>query len=243
MPEEHNRVIADHVGDFLLTPSRDADMNLIREGIDPSRIEFVGNTMIDSLLQYRNRAAELDIASKELGVSDYILVTLHRPALVDDAVALVEVMDLLEEIARERPVVFPMHPRTLGVLKAAGWHPSSVLLLEPQSYLRFLSLELGAWAVLTDSGGIQEETTVLGIPCFTLRTTTERPVTVSEGTNQVLGIGRDALAAFRAALGGPLDRQPSTPEGWDGRAAARAAAALVRRYGTERAETPALALG
>ena len=241
MPEEHNRVIADHVADLLLTPTRAAGDNLLAEGVAPARIAFVGNTMIDSLRRHEAAARALDVARREHGVEGHLLVTLHRPSLVDDAERLIEVMEVLEDVARERPVLFPVHPRTAGVLDAAGWRPRRVRLVEPQGYLRFLSLEASAWVVLTDSGGVQEETTVLGVPCFTLRTTTERPVTVAEGTNRVLGVGPEALVAFRAALRGPLPRGGSVPDGWDGRAAARVAEVLLGRYGAEEPVAPPVA--
>jgi UDP-N-acetylglucosamine 2-epimerase (non-hydrolysing) len=231
MPEEINRIVADHLADLLLTPTRDADENLLTEGIPADRIRFVGNTMIDSLRRYEAAARTLDVAGNDYGVEGYVLVTLHRPALVDDPERLVEVLDVLEEIAVERPVLFPVHPRTAKNLNAAGARAHRVRLLEPQRYLRFLSLQLSAYAVVTDSGGVQEETTILGVPCFTLRTSTERPVTVSEGTNRVLGVGTEALADLRAALEAPLERRPRVPEGWDGEAANRAADAVVERYG------------
>ncbi|MFN2470682.1 MAG: non-hydrolyzing UDP-N-acetylglucosamine 2-epimerase [Gaiellaceae bacterium] len=230
MPEEVNRIVADHVAEVLLTPSRDADANLLGEGISGDSIAFVGNTMIDSLRRYEEQARDLEVGRRDYGCEGYVLVTLHRPALVDDANCLVEVMDHLEDVAAERAVLFPLHPRTRSVLRAAGWRPSRVRLLEPQSYIRFLSLQIGAFAVLTDSGGVQEETTVLGIPCFTLRTTTERPVTVTEGTNRVLGLGTEALETFREALEGGLPRRAVVPERWDGRAAQRVAEVVVGHY-------------
>ena len=233
MPEEHNRVVTDHLSDLLLTPSTDADRNLLAEGIPPERIEFVGNVMIDSLRTFEARARAMDLAGTEFGVEGPLLVTLHRPGLVDHPDRLLEVMDVIEEVAVERAVLFPVHPRTAQVLDSTGWSPSRVRLLEPQSYLRFLSLMLSASAVLTDSGGIQEETTALGIPCFPLRATTERPITVAQGTNKVVGVGSEGLARFRAALGDARARSASTsiPERWDGHAAPRCADALVARYG------------
>src|SRR5215210_2143164 len=231
MPEENNRVVADHLAELLLTPSRDANENLAAEGIAEARIKFVGNLMIDSLRRYEPVARELDVAGRELGLEDHLLVTLHRPALVDRANELIQVMEMLEDVTRDRPVVFPVHPRTRGMLEAQGWRGGSVLLLAPQSYVRFLSLMVSAAAVLTDSGGIQEETTVLGVPCFTLRATTERPITVAAGTNHVLGTGRKALDLFLELLPAAARRALEPPERWDGRAAARAADALVRRFG------------
>jgi UDP-N-acetylglucosamine 2-epimerase (non-hydrolysing) len=231
MPEEHNRVIADHLAELLLTPSLDADANLAAEGIPTERVRFVGNVMIDSLRRYEGRARELDVPGRELQVQGHLLVTLHRPSLVDHSQRLLEVMQALERVAEERPVVFPVHPRTRSMLDEQGWRGRRVHLLEPQSYVRFLSLMVTASAVLTDSGGIQEETTALGVPCFTLRSTTERPITVSEGTNRVLGTGSEALARFLELLG-PARLGPARElERWDGQAAGRAAAALVDRFG------------
>lgn len=224
MPEETNRILTDHISELLLTPSQDADQNLIDEGIPSEQIAFVGNTMIDSLITHRDRAASLTIAAEEFSAEDYLLVTLHRPSLVDDPEKLRETMLTLERVAESRPVLFPVHPRTRAALD--GWQSKRVELLEPQSYLRFLSLLLHAGAVLTDSGGIQEETTVLGVPCFTLRTTTERPITISEGTNTLLGTGEQAFEHLEAALAQPLVRAPRSPEGWDGQAAERVALAL-----------------
>ncbi len=241
MPEEHNRVIADHLAELLLTPSRDADANLAAEGISGERVSFVGNVMIDSLRQYEARARELDVARRDLGVQDHLLVTLHRPSLADQAERLLEVMQVIEKIAEDRPVIFPVHPRTRTKLDEQGWRGRGVYLLEPQGYIRFLSLMVGASAVLTDSGGIQEETTVLGVPCFTLRTTTERPITVSEGTNRVLGTGAEALARFGELLPSAQPGPGREIEGWDGQAALRAADALLDRFGdSELAGTPRL---
>jgi UDP-N-acetylglucosamine 2-epimerase (non-hydrolysing) len=191
----------------------------------------VGNVMIDSLRRYEGQARELDTARRELGVEDHLLVTLHRPSLVDDPASLLQVMDVLERIAADRPVVFPVHPRTRSMLDGQAWQGDRVHLLEPQGYLRFLSLMATASAVLTDSGGIQEETTVLGVPCFTLRTTTERPITVSDGTNRVLGTGVEALASFEELLPSAVPGRGRTIEGWDGQAAPRAADALIETFG------------
>jgi len=171
------------------------------------------------------------VARSELGVEDYVLVTLHRPAVVDDQAELVRVMEVLEQVAERRPVLFPVHPRTRANLDRAGWAGDRVGLLEPQGYLRFLSLEASARAVLTDSGGVQEETTVLGVPCFTLRANTERPITIEQGTNRLLGVGAGALAAFGRDLDDALPGNGTVPEGWDGRAAERAARAIAQRYG------------
>jgi UDP-N-acetylglucosamine 2-epimerase (non-hydrolysing) len=229
MPEEHNRVLTDQLAELLLTPTRDADRNLQAEGVDDRRIAFVGNTMIDSLLTYATTARQLDVAG-ELGVDGFVLVTLHRPGLVDRPDRFRSVLEALERVAEERPVVYPMHPRSQKRLGEIGWRSRRVRLLPPQSYLRFLSLMTAAEAVVTDSGGIQEETTVLGIPCFTLRANTERPITVELGTNTVLGVGDSALEKLPRVL---RERQPSRavqPDGWDGKAAERAGHAILSRF-------------
>ena len=231
MPEEHNRVIVDHLSELLLTPSRDADENLRREGLAPERIAFVGNTMIDSLRVHEARARELEVARKEYAAEDYLLVTLHRPATVDDPAALREVMSALETVAEQRPVLFPVHPRTARMLADADVQARRVQLLSPQGYLRFLSLQAFAAAILTDSGGVQEEATALGVPCFTFRRNTERPVTISEGTNRLLGTGPDGLARFLREVETPRRAEPREPEGWDGHAARRVTRALVDRFG------------
>jgi UDP-N-acetylglucosamine 2-epimerase (non-hydrolysing) len=228
MPEEHNRVLTDHLAELLLTPSRDADKNLLSEAIAPERIAFVGNTMIDSLRTFEQAARALDVAA-ELETKDYLLVTLHRPGLVDHPDRFQPVLEALETVAEDRPVLYPIHPRSRQRLEDAGWRPRRVRLLEPQSYLRFLSLLTTAHAVLTDSGGIQEETTVLGIPCYTLRANTERPITVELGTNTLLGVAEPALQRLLRSLDGSKPRRPVEPEGWDGHAADRVRDAIAVR--------------
>ncbi len=224
MPEEVNRIVADRFATQLFLHSAEAAENLRAEGIPDERMHFVGNTMIDTLvaLEGRFRAAG---AAARLGVEPgaFVLVTLHRPALVDGPL-LGETVRRLAELARERPVLFPVHPRTrkmmeaVEVCEAPGLH-----LVEPLGYLDFLSLMADAGAVLTDSGGIQEETTYLGVPCFTLRANTERPVTVRAGTNTLLGLDPAAIAGIPAALEarGPAPTEP--PPLWDGHAAERVA--------------------
>jgi UDP-N-acetylglucosamine 2-epimerase (non-hydrolysing) len=225
MPEELNRVLVDHLAELLFLHSDDAVANLEREGIDPERMKFVGNTMIDTLValedRFRDRAAA---AAYGLEARSYLLVTLHRPALVDGPL-LEEAMAALAAVARELPVAFPVHPRTrkmLGDREVPG-----VRLLDPVGYLDFLSLEADAAAVLTDSGGIQEETTYLGIPCFTLRTNTERPVTVREGTNTVLGLDPGRIAEIPGLLAARTAEAPQRPRFWDGHAAERIADVLA----------------
>jgi UDP-N-acetylglucosamine 2-epimerase (non-hydrolysing) len=239
MPEEHNRRLTDHLSTLLLTHSRDADENLEREGIVGESVVFVGNTMIDTLLANVKRARRLAMWRRVgLRAGSYVLVTLHRPALVDDQELLARTMRALEAVARDAPVVFPVHPRTLDRLATLGFTASERLVVtSPLPYRRFLSLEAGAAAVVTDSGGVQEETTALGVPCFTLRDRTERPVTVSHGTNTVLGLDPDRIAEIPDLLA----RSPSqrrVPPLWDGNAGERAARAIEQALGVAPAESP-----
>jgi UDP-N-acetylglucosamine 2-epimerase (non-hydrolysing) len=231
MPEEVNRVLVDQVSDLLFTHSPEALANLTREGIDPARVELVGNTMIDSLVALEGRILERNAAAgMGLEPGSYLLVTLHRPALVDGEL-LEPAIDALAEVAAEMPVVFPVHPRTRARLAGLGGGRSEaegLRLIDPIGYLDFLSLQADARAVLTDSGGIQEETTYLGVPCFTLRANTERPITISEGTNTLLGLDPARIAEVPALLA-----QGTEPDGppplWDGAAAGRTADVIVRR--------------
>jgi len=228
MPEEINRVLTDRLSDLLFTPSPDGDENLRAEGIDPSRIHFVGNVMIDSLMAALPRARESRIHARlELRPKEYALATLHRPANVDDPAALSRLMSALGEVAAQIPLVFPIHPRTRSRLPP-GFEAKGLKLVEPLGYLDFLALTAQARLVMTDSGGIQEETTALGVPCLTLRENTERPVTVEVGTNRLVGTDpARAVAAAREILDGRA-RQGRVPELWDGRAAERVADVLLR---------------
>jgi UDP-N-acetylglucosamine 2-epimerase (non-hydrolysing) len=219
MPEEVNRVITDHLSTVLLTTLRSAEENLAAEHIPTERVVPVGNTMIDTLRANEDEARALAAwRDFDLTPGNYLLVTLHRPNLVDDASRLRDVVAALDEVAETLPVVFPVHPRTRKNLES---EPRRVVLTEPLPYRRFLSLETEAAAVLTDSGGIQEETTALGVRCFTLRTTTERPETL-DGTNRLLAPAE--IREIPAQLGEPL--KGLIPEQWDGRAGERAAAAI-----------------
>jgi UDP-N-acetylglucosamine 2-epimerase (non-hydrolysing) len=216
----------------LFTPSRDADENLLSEGIPPERIRFVGNVMIDSLLKHLPQAKRSNIA-QELGVAgkDYAVLTLHRPANVDDRETFARILEALEEIATKLPIVFPVHPRTKKTISEFGFGEriknSRLSLIAPLPYLDFLNLYSGARLVLTDSGGIQEETTVLGIPCLTLRETTERPITVKMGTNTVVGSDpRKIMAGAMAALDRSKTPQHSVPPLWDGNTSDRILDAL-----------------
>jgi UDP-N-acetylglucosamine 2-epimerase (non-hydrolysing) len=226
MPEEINRIVADEFAEHLFLHCDEAVENLRAEGIADQRMHFVGNTMIDSLvaMEARFRAVHAAIA---LGVQpgSYLLVTLHRPALVDGPL-LADVLARLENVTRELPVVFPVHPRTRKAMELMGFHSGPALrLIEPVSYLEFLSLEADAAAVLTDSGGVQEETTYLGVPCFTLRENTERPVTVRAGTNTLLGLEPERIDDIVPSL--PRAKiATEAPPLWDGRAAERVADVL-----------------
>jgi UDP-N-acetylglucosamine 2-epimerase (non-hydrolysing) len=226
MPEEINRIVADDFSEHLFLHCEEAVENLRAEGIPEERMHFVGNTMIDSLVAMEERFRALD-AANALGLQPgrYLLVTLHRPALVDGPL-LADVVSHLENVSRELPVVFPVHPRTRKMMELMGFHSTpAVRLLEPVSYLEFLSLEADACAVLTDSGGVQEETTYLGVPCFTLRDNTERPVTVRAGTNTLLGLEPERIDEILPALARPqVITEP--PPLWDGRAAERVADVL-----------------
>ncbi len=227
MPEEVNRIVADRFAEHLFLHSEEAIANLRAEGIPDARMHFVGNTMIDTLVALEARFRAAGTAGR-LGVEPggFVLVTLHRPALVDGPL-LAETVAQLAALARELPVVFPVHPRTRKMMEAIDANHPGLELIEPLGYLDFLSLMADAGAVLTDSGGIQEETTYLGIPCFTLRANTERPVTVSLGTNTLLGLDPAAIATIPAALAarGPASAEP--PPLWDGHAAERIADVIV----------------
>jgi UDP-N-acetylglucosamine 2-epimerase (non-hydrolysing) len=243
MPEEHNRRLTDHVSTLLLTHSEEAHENLAAEGIPADRIAFVGNTMIDTLLQNVDAARALRTwEDYDVREGDYVLVTLHRPALVDDGDLLARTISALGVVAEAVPVVFPVHPRTRARIESLGLEVSKrIRLTEPQPYGRFLSLESAAMAVVTDSGGVQEETTALGIRCFTLRNNTERPVTVSHGTNIVLGLDPDRLASIPDYLELPL--REGTPPLWDGRAGIRAADAVEGFLGVREVGEIATAAG
>jgi UDP-N-acetylglucosamine 2-epimerase (non-hydrolysing) len=226
MPEEINRIVTDRLADLLLTPSRDADDALRREGEPDDEIVFVGNVMIDSLYHALARARAGGFRQR-LGVDGCaVVVTLHRPSNVDDPVRLASLAHALREVARERPVIFPAHPRTQDKLREAGLALGKVQVLEPVGYHEMLDLVDGAFAVVTDSGGLQEETTALGVPCLTIRENTERPITITEGTNRLVPDPRDIPSALREVRRSPLRR---SPDGWDGKAAERIVSELLDR--------------
>lgn len=225
MPEEINRVVTDRISDFLLAPSPDAIDNLRAEGYRDDQIHLVGNVMIDTLLANLERAKQrVWLRDHDLEPGGYALVTLHRPSNVDDPEMLARHVSFLEWLGAQLPVVFPCHPRTAARLD--GVVPAGVRVVEPLGYLDFISLQSSARLVVTDSGGVQEETTVLGVPCLTVRESTERPITVSEGTNRVVGTDP---AVVRAATEEVLAHgvEPRRPALWDGNAAQRIADVLM----------------
>jgi UDP-N-acetylglucosamine 2-epimerase (non-hydrolysing) len=238
MPEEINRVLTDRLSDLLLTHSPEAAANLAAEGIDQNRVRFVGNTMIDSLRRFEARAEARrpwEACSVERG--EYVLVTLHRPSNVDERGRLRRVVAALMALGRHVPVLFPVHPRTIERLRAGGLlrglDRAGVRCMEPLGYLDFLGLEIAAGAIVTDSGGLQEEASALGVPCFTLRPNTERPVTITQGTNTLLGEDPRPIADIRPRA---LERRPARIEGWDGRAGERAADAIPSALGVRSAK-------
>lgn len=233
MPEEINRLVTDAIADLLWTPSPDADENLLREGIPSDKIELIGNIMIDSFELLRGKI-EASPSRKKLGLEgdDYALLTLHRPSNVDDKGILESIVDALEQISGSLRLVFVAHPRTMKNLKLHGLEErlrsiANVDLLTPLPYIDFMSIVTGARLVITDSGGLQEETTYLGIPCLTMRENTERPVTVTVGTNELVG-ARDLPQQVRRILDGNW-KKGTRPQLWDGNAASRAVESLARR--------------
>ena len=227
MPEEVNRIVADRFAEWLFLHSDEAVENLRAEGIPDERMHLVGNTMIDTLVALEDRIRAAGSATR-LGVKpgSYALVTLHRPALVDGPL-LGETVAQLAALAEQMPVVFPVHPRTRKMMEGLRPDAPGLLLTDPLGYLDFLSLVADAGAVLTDSGGIQEETTYLGVPCFTLRDNTERPVTIRAGTNTLLGLDPAAIAAIPRALADRDDAPSQPPPLWDGHAAERIADVIL----------------
>jgi UDP-N-acetylglucosamine 2-epimerase (non-hydrolysing) len=224
MPEEINRVVTDTISDVLFTTCEDANTNLRQEGIPDERVHFVGNIMIDSLVAMLPKAAASTVLQTfNMKPRGYVAVTLHRPSNVDHPDRLLEIMNALTRIGKDCPVVFPVHPRTRKQLQAAGWQPEhdGVRLCDPLGYLDFLKLMSEAGAVLTDSGGIQEETSFLGIPCLTVRDNTERPITISQGTNRLVPADTATLVtALTAALSATERSRPTLPL-WDGKTAGR----------------------
>ena len=240
MPEEINRVVTDQLATRLYTTERSAEGNLRREGIPAERVSFCGNVMIDTLLAHRAQAPGAADTLRAHGIAPglldhpngYGVVTLHRPSNVDDPHTLRALLGVLGEVATELPLVFALHPRTRANIERLGANhlidPACILLLPPQGYLEMLGLMAGATLVLTDSGGLQEETTALGVPCLTLRQNTERPITVEQGTNTLVGGDRQAILQGVAEILGGRGKRGRVPELWDGHAADRIASDLWR---------------
>jgi UDP-N-acetylglucosamine 2-epimerase (non-hydrolysing) len=236
MPEEINRILTDAISDLLLTPSPDGDENLKAEGIPAEKIRFVGNVMIDSLLA-NLKIAERSTVREELKLTErgYAALTLHRPSNVDDKATFSGLLEALLTVAENLPIIFPVHPRTRAKIAEFGFDKriadSDLRLIEPLGYLDFLRLYNGARLVLTDSGGLQEETTALGIPCLTLRENTERPVTIEMGTNTLVGTNPDRIkhAAFEILAQDAANHSPKIPPLWDGKTAGRICDALVEK--------------
>jgi UDP-N-acetylglucosamine 2-epimerase (non-hydrolysing) len=234
MPEEQNRVLTDRLSELLFTHSPDANENLLAEGIDGDRIHYVGNTMIDTLRRLEREARDRRVwTTFGAAKNEYALITLHRPSNVDREGRLRAIVDALTELGAHVPVLFPVHPRTRARLEALGalerLERAGVACLEPLGYLDFLSLECGAGMIVTDSGGLQEEAAALGVPCYTLRPNTERPITISQGTNTLIGDDPAAIATLR-----PSDKRPApcAIPLWDGHAAERVADVIAEGFGS-----------
>jgi len=222
MPEEINRMVTDAITDWFFTTSQTANENLRKSGIADDRIFFVGNTMIDTLLANMQKLRKPDFwGSLSLREGEYLVATLHRPANVDEGGSFSKMLEAIGQGARGLPVVLPVHPRTAKTLKGLGTVPSNIKLVDPQPYLQFNYLVKHAKAVITDSGGITEETTVMGVPCLTLRDNTERPETISEGTNELIGTDPAALAPALERLFSGQWKSGTIPEKWDGKTGER----------------------
>ena len=236
MPEETNRILTDHISDFLFTTEESANKNLINEGIDKNNIYFVGNVMIDTLLKHKEKAQKSPILKKlNLKKGNYAALTLHRPSNVDDEDSLKYILSILDAIQRKIKIIFPMHPRTLKNIKKFNLfqnlkNQKNLIITEPLGYLDFLSLMSNSKFIMTDSGGIQEETTVLGIPCITMRNNTERPVTVERGTNILVSTDRiKILEAANNILKGATFKAKIPPL-WDGKAAKRIVQVILKNF-------------
>jgi UDP-N-acetylglucosamine 2-epimerase (non-hydrolysing) len=240
MPEEINRLITDQLSDFLFTPSKDADDNLLREGISEEKTHFVGNVMIDTLIRLQETADDENLMRQlketegfhqEDFSNGFGLVTLHRPSNVDNLEILAEIVQALIEVSAELPIVFPVHPRTRDRIEEAGlpiFNNRKLRFLDPIGYLQFLHLQKRATLVITDSGGIQEETTFLGVPCLTIRENTERPITIQQGTNILIGQDMQRLKAEVFKIKKGHSKKGKIPDLWDGKASDRIADKILK---------------
>jgi len=230
MPEEINRLLTDQIADLLFTPSKDGDENLLREGVAREKIYLVGNVMIDTLIRLLPEAKGSRLKAEGLEDKNYALVTLHRPSNVDEPEMLIKIMKTLEEISEDLPVIFPIHPRTRRRLSDLKLQTDNLnlRLIEPVGYLEFLALQKSAKVVITDSGGIQEETTFLGVPCLTVRENTERPMTVEVGTNVLVGQDMKRLKKEVYKILDGKAKKGSVPPLWDGKASERIAEVVLR---------------
>ncbi|MGL2962662.1 non-hydrolyzing UDP-N-acetylglucosamine 2-epimerase [Flavobacterium sp. RSB2_4_14] len=222
MPEEINRIVTDSITDYFFTTSTSASENLLKYGVESSNVHFVGNVMIDTLYQNLDRISAPSFWNNfNLETGNYIILTLHRPSNVDEEKSLIDLLEGIDKMVENKKVIFPIHPRTKAILGETNLNLKNILFVEPQGYLNFMFLIKNSFAVITDSGGISEETTVLGIPCFTMRTTTERPETIEIGTNTLVGTSIENLKElFGAFLKSGL-RKAEIPELWDGKASER----------------------
>ena len=240
MPEEINRVLTDRISDLLLTPSEDGDANLLKEGVPAEKIHLVGNIMIDSLVEHRIKADGSELMS-ELGISEnepFVLVTLHRPSNVDEVGGLEMLLSAFREIGKQIRIVFPMHPRTSKNIERLGLSSKlaeipNLIITEPIGYLDFMKLQMNAKLILTDSGGIQEESTFFGVPCLTLRENTERPITITEGTNQLVPLDSKSIVKYSMKILQGEVKKGTIPKYWDGKAAERVVKVLDDFFGLE----------
>ena len=229
MPEEINRIVTDSITDYFFTTSKSASENLLKNGVDASNVHFVGNVMIDTLYQNLDRISAPSFWKEfKLQTGNYIILTLHRPSNVDEEKSLINLLEGIDKMVGDKKIIFPIHPRTKAILGETNLNLKNILFVEPQSYLNFMYLIKNSFAVITDSGGISEETTVLGIPCFTMRTTTERPETIEIGTNNLVGISIENLEKAYKKLKDTDFHQHRIPELWDGKASERIIAVLLK---------------
>lgn len=232
MPEEINRLMTDQLADLLFTPSQDGDENLIQEGVPPEKIHCVGNVMIDTLVRLLPQAeSRWPQLQEQLNLSRYGLVTLHRPSNVDDPDMLRSILRTLARISKNTPLIFPMHPRTRKRIETFNLPIGTLQLVEPLGYLEFLTLQKHASLVITDSGGIQEETTYLNVPCLTVRENTERPITVTQGTNELVGKDMALLEKRASEILAGNKKQGSCPSLWDGKSGERIAEVISTGFG------------